>query len=260
MKIMALLFMLTALPLLAGGPAAIELDYFPPGANITLGHEFPIYWMWEPGDLTPPPTLFKLELHQGGTAHTSDVGQLIGIIAQSIPLGNPGVNQTGGGSVENGGVYIWKAGTLLSGLAPAGNGYCVRAVTMDRRITSYCYYFNLVEPPAHQVNLEPILDFVLAADPLCPMCGVFDIGLLLAHAGYPPDLAGSLVLLRDGQRAAVLGRLGPAGLAPGQKVNVRFAARDMDLIRNGGLGFMLAIIGDSGRNLYSRPIRLKFSR
>lgn len=245
---------LAAFPAFAASPA-IELDYFPPGQNIPLNSDFPVYFMWQPGDLAVPPTHFKLELYKGGTTPAD----FIGLIARDIPLGKPGVNQTGGGSPENGGTYVWKAGALLAGQAPAGSGYCVRAVTMDGQITSFCYSFNLVAPVPHGISAHRFMDLILASDPACPMCGFVDIGALLAQLGNPADLHGRLVLLRDGREVAVLGRLQRGGLQRGQRVNVRFAAPEIDLIRRGGQGFAVAIVGDHGRQLFSRPIRLKFN-
>ena len=241
----------------AGGPAAIELDYFPPGQNIPLTKNFAIYYMWEPGNLAVPPTSFKLELFKGAASPAN----YIGLIAQNIPLGKPGVNQTGGGSPDNGGTYIWKAGTLIGGQAPAGNGYCVRAVTMDGQITSYCYGFNLVEPPPTNLNIIRDKGFILVQrDPGCIMCGVFDIGALLAQAGFPAGSAGNLVLLRNGTQAGALGKLRAGGVPPGQKVKLQLTAADLALIQRGGQGFELAIIDDMGKIMRSKQIVLKMEQ
>lgn len=260
MKRTVFLLLLAALPLFAGDPAAIELDYFP-GGGITQNSHHPIYWMWSPGSLVPPPAHFNLELYQGGVEHSSDNGQFIGFIAKNLALGKPGLNATDpNGSADNGGVFHWIAGTLVTGTAPAGMNYCVRAVTTDGQITSYCYHFDLVEPPGQRINLELIKDYLLVSDPQCPMCGIFDIATLLTWAGNPPDLFGELVLLHEGRRVAVLGRLGRGGLAAGQRASIRFTAVEMSLIRSHGRGFEVAIIGDTGNKLFSKPIRLRFSQ
>jgi hypothetical protein len=252
-----LLMGLAAFSAIADGPGgSIELDYFPPpGGNITLNKNFDIYYMWEPGDLAVPPTHFKLELYKGTTpAH------FVGLIAQNIPLGKPGLNQTGGGSPDNGGIYIWKAGTLIGGQAPAGS-YCVRAVTMDGQITCHCYSFNLVEPPPPNLNIIKGKRFILVQrDPGCPMCGVFDIRALLAHVSFPAGSAGNLVLLCNGRRVGLLGKLGAGALPPGQKVKLQFTTADFALVQRGGQGFELAIIGDTGKILRSKQIVLKMEQ
>jgi hypothetical protein len=243
--------------LVAIGQAAIELDYFPPGQNITLNKNFAIFYMWEPGNLAVPPTHFKLELYRG----EANPANLVGLIAQDIALGKPGVNQTGGGSPDNGGIYTWKAGALIAGQAPAGNGYCVRAVTMDGQITSYCYGFNLVEPPSPNLGIVNGNGFILVQrDPVCPMCGVFDIRALLDQVSFPAGSAGNLVLLRNGRRIGLLGKLGAGALPPGQKVKLQFTTADFALVQRGGQGFELAIIGDTGKILRSKQIVLKMEQ
>jgi hypothetical protein len=257
-KLQSFIFLMALASLSAIARPPIELDYFPPhtpGGTITLRTTYPIYWMWDQGNLTVLPTRFNLELYKGGT----DPQHFVGLIAQNLALGKQGNNQTAGGSSDNGGIFYWQAGTFLGGDVPAGTGYCVRAVTTDGQVVTYCYGFTLVEPPPQAIDPGRIRDFLLRADPGCPMCGIFDIRMLLTLVGNPPDLHGNLVLLRDGRQVALLGRLGPGGLERGQTVNIRFAAAEIESIRHGGgKGFVVAIIGDFGRNLFSRPVRLGF--
>ena len=93
------------------------------------------------------------------------------------------------------------------------------------------------------------------------MCGVFDIGALLAKLGNPPpDVIGSLVLMRGGRQVGLLGRLGRGGLLPTEKVRLKFPADDFALIGQANQGFEVAILGESGNILKRQAISLKLKQ
>ena len=254
-QMLVLLMGLAVIPLFASGPGVIELDYFPPpGGKITLHENYPIYYMWDPGDLAVPPTHFKLELFKGGTTPAN----FVGLIAQNIPLGKTGFNQTAGGSPDNGGIYFWHAGTLIGGQAPAGSGYCVRAVTMDGQITSHCYSFNLEEPPPPNNNIIKGKRFILMQRVSgCPMCGIFDLNGLLAKLGNPVNMVGDLVILRNGRQLGKLAKLGQGGMLLNRAPKLQFAAADFALIGKENQSFEVAIVGARGIILQRQPISLK---
>jgi hypothetical protein len=198
---------------------------------------------WQHGG-TIDESLVKLVLFKGGT----DEGHKVGTIAQSIPIG-----------YSLSATYNWQVGAYEGGFAVPGNDYYIKVITMDGNFSDFSDNpFSIVPPMIPIERLQGFVEF--NPDPGCPMCGIFEIGALLAQLGNPSGVAGNLVLLRNGRQVGLLGRLGRGGLLPTARVRLKFPADDFAQIGRGGEGFEVAIIGDSGNILKRAPISLRMRR
>jgi hypothetical protein len=191
---------------------------------------------WQHGG-TIDESLVKIVLFKGGT----DSAHKVGNIVQNIPIGNS-LSAT----------YNWQAGAYKGGFAGPGHDYYIKIITMDGNFSDFSNNpFSIVLP---KIPIERYREYVeLNPDPDCPMCGVFDIGALLAELGNPPpDLIGNLVILRGGRQVGLLGRLGRGGLSANQTAKLQFAAEDFSLLGKQNQGFEVAIMGAQGNILKRR--------
>ena len=220
-----------------------------PGEKIQLKSDYNIVWYWTLDGLDVLPTHVRFVLFKGGKASTN----MLGNISQNLPIGDAGWS--------HGGKFLWKAGEYEGGPASAGNDYYIQAVTSDVVLTHDNFQgpFSLFVPV---LNLQALTSRYIEfnPDPGCPMCGIFEVGSLLAQLGNPAGVAGNLVLLRNGRQVGLLGKLGSGGLLPTARVRLKFPADDFALIGRGGEGFEVAIIGDSGNILKRAPISLKMKQ
>ena len=198
---------------------------------------------WQHGG-TIDESLVKLVLFKGGTDEVHKVGTIV----KNIPIG-----------YSLSGTYNWQVGAYEGGFAVPGNDYYIKIITMDGNFSDFSNNPFSIVPPS--IPIGSVHEYVeWNPDPGCPMCGIFDIGALLAQLGNPAGVAGNLVLLRNGRQVGLLGKLGSGGLLPTARVRLKFPADDFALIGRGGQGFEVAIIGDSGRILHSKPIVLKMKQ
>jgi hypothetical protein len=192
----------------------------------------------------PTAVMGKLVLFKGGT----DAAHQVGTISQSV-------------HVTHEKIFEWQVGSVEGGSVGVGNDYYLRIISLNGADDFSDFSnapFSIVLP---KIPIERFHEYVeLNPDPGCPMCGIFDIGALLAQLGNPAGVAGNLVILRNGRQVGLLGKLGSGGLLPTARVKLRFPADDFAQIGRGGEGFEVAIIGDSGNILKRAPISLKMKQ
>jgi len=193
----------------------------------------------------PTSVMAKLVLFKGGT----DAAHKVGNIAHDV-------------HVTHEPTFEWQVGSYEGGFAGVGNDYYLRIISTNGADDFSDFSngpFSIVLP---NIPIERFHEYIeLNPDPGCPMCGVFDIGVLLAKLGNPPpDVIGSLVLMRGGRQVGLLGRLGRGGLLPTEKVRLKFPADDFALVGQANQGFEVAILGESGNILKRQAISLKLKQ
>jgi len=236
-KSLLVLFVLCAVAVMSYA-ASVAITFPAAGSQLVLKSGVSITWSYSGYSAS---SLVKLVLFKGGTSS----GHKVGNVAQNLTLGS--------------GAYSWQAGEYSGGFAGAGTDYYLKIVSVNGDFNDFSDAFSIVLP---KIPIEKFHEYtVLNPDPGCPMCGVFDIGALLAKLGNPPpDVIGSLVLLRNGRQVGLLGKLGSGGLLPTEKVKLRFPADDFALIGQANQGFEVAILGESGKILKRQAISLKLGQ
>jgi hypothetical protein len=235
-KLLLALFVLVVVAVMCQA-ANVSFSYPVTGSKVPWKQTVMVTWTYTGH---PASALVKLVLFQNGTEPANKVGNVV----QNITLGA--------------GSCPWRGGQLESGeYAGIGGNYYLRIISMNGDFNYFSPPFSIVLPKIPPEELHRKW-YDLNPDPGCPMCGVFDIGALLAELGNPPpDLIGDLVILRNGRQVGLLGKLGQGGLSASSKVKLQFGAGDFALLGQANQGFEVAIVGAGGNILKRQALSLK---